>query len=374
MTTTGPTVPDRRTHRESGWAQDLEVRQLRAFVLLVDHGSMSAAARALGVSQSTVSEVVAALERTLATRIVSRRRGGRSLALTPAGEALLPYARDALAALTTARLAVAAVDQHVRASVELIANESVSTYLLPHALGEVRRQWPHMRFTVTVGMCPQITSGLSDGRYDVGLMLQTPRCLPAPSSQDVQGVQGVTGMAPEQESLSEVPLVVFAGPDHPLVSRRRVSAVARDHFAPYTLFVSDARGYFFELVRDFFRSDEMPSPRLEATGSVEAVKHSVASDPLGLGVLPLYALGAELRAGRLRTVSVRPELPRMRLMAMRYRAQPPAHPAVIALLDVLRTSLRTVPGFGLHGPRMTDDPHVDNSGNVGDASSARRTG
>jgi DNA-binding transcriptional LysR family regulator len=200
-----------------------------------------------------------------------------------------------------------------------------------------------MRFAVTVGMCPQITSGLSDGRYDVGLMLQIPRCPPAPSSPDMQGV---TGMAPEQESLSEVPLVVFAGPDHPLVSRRRVSAVARDRFAPYTLFVSDARGYFFELVRDFFKSDDAPSPRLEATGSVEAVKHSVASDPLGLGVLPLYALGAELRAGQLRTVSMQPELPRMRLMAMRYRAQPPAHPAVIALLDVLRASLRTVPGAG----------------------------
>jgi DNA-binding transcriptional LysR family regulator len=86
--------------------------------------------------------------------------------MTPAGEALLPYARDALAALTAARLAVAAVDQRVRATVELIANESVSTYLLPHALGEVRRQWPQMHFAVTVGMCPQITSGLSGARYE----------------------------------------------------------------------------------------------------------------------------------------------------------------------------------------------------------------
>jgi molybdate transport repressor ModE-like protein len=344
MTSTDFTEPGRAMHRESGWAQELELRQLRAFVLLVDHGSMSAAARALGVSQSTVSEVVAALERTLATRIVARRRGGRGIALTPAGEALLPYARDALAALTTARLAVAAVDQRVRATVELIANESVSTYLLPHALGEVRRQWPQMHFAVTVGMCPQITSGLSGGRYDVGLMLQTPRCPPAAVSRTVQ--PAVSEMAPQQECLSEVPLVVFAGPDHPLVSGEKVSVVARDRLAPYTLFVSDARGYFFELVRDFFRSDGTPGPRLEATGSVEAVKHSVTSDPLGLGVLPLYALDAELRAGQLRTVSMRPELPRMRLVAMRYRTQPPAHPAVIALLDELRASLRTMPGAG----------------------------
>src|SRR5262245_61874141 len=101
---------DRATHRDGGWAQELEIRQLRAFVVLVESGSMSAAARALGVSQSTISEVISALERTLATRIVTRRRGAHGVTLTPAGEALLPYARDALAAATTARLAVAAVD------------------------------------------------------------------------------------------------------------------------------------------------------------------------------------------------------------------------------------------------------------------------
>jgi hypothetical protein len=39
-------------------APDLELRQLRAFVLLVDSGNLSAAARALGVAQSTMSELV----------------------------------------------------------------------------------------------------------------------------------------------------------------------------------------------------------------------------------------------------------------------------------------------------------------------------
>ena len=71
------------------------------------------------------------------------------------------------------------------------------------------------------------------------------------------------------------------------------------------------------------------------------MKHSVITDPLGLGVLPLYALGAELRGGQLRAVPLRPEMPRMRLVAMRYHTEPPAHPAVTALIDVLRASVRT---------------------------------
>ena len=329
----------RAAHRERGWAPDLEVRQLRAFVTLVDHGSMSAAARVLGVAQSTVSEVVAALERALGTRLVTRRRGAHDIALTPAGEALLPHARRMLASLEDAHVAVAAVDRSVRGSVEVIANESVSTYLLPRALGVLRKQWPNLRFAVTVGMCPRITEGLTAGRYDVGLMLQT-RCR-APT--DAPAATADASAHDLSQFLTAVPLVVFSAPNHPLASRANGARVLRDALAPYTLYVSDARGHFFDLIRHFFRADGVPGPRLEPTGSVEAVKHSVTSDPLGLGVLPAYAVGEERRAGRLRVLSMQPELPRVRLEAMLYRTRSPAHPAVAALLDVLGTTLGPSP-------------------------------
>jgi len=329
----------RAAHRESGWALDLELRQLRAFVMLVEQGSMTAAARALGVAQSTVSEAVAALERALGTRAVARRRGVHGVALTPAGEALLPYARSVLAALEDAHVAVASVAHDVRASVEVVANESVSTYLLPRALGELRERWPNMRFAVTVGMCPSITKGLATGRFDVGLMLQTGGC----ASANVAGGSGPAVAPSGGLLLTEVPLVVFSGARHPLLPRATGAQVPLDRLAPYTVFVSDARGHFFDLLRDFFRSDGMPGPRLEPTGSVEAVKRSVATNPLALGVLPAYALAEELRTGLLRALSLRPGLPPVRLEAMLYRARPPVHPAVAELLRVLSTTLGAAP-------------------------------
>jgi DNA-binding transcriptional LysR family regulator len=296
---------------------------------------MTAAARALGVSQSTMSEVVAALERALGTRIVTRRRGGHDLALTPAGEALVPYARSVLASLDEAHVAVAAVDRNVRAGVELIANESISTYLLPPALAELRKLWPNTRFAVTVGMCPSITEGLSKGRYDVGLMLQTRQCVATNGS----GAGELDVASNGHMLLGDVPLAVFSVAGHPLCSRPRRREVQRERLAAYTLFISDARGYFFDLVRDFFRTDGVPSPRLEPTGSVEAVKSSVAADPFGLGVLPVYALGEELASGRFHTLPIQPQLPAVRLEAMQYRTRPPVHPAVAALLEILRTTL-----------------------------------
>jgi molybdate transport repressor ModE-like protein len=322
----GPRQREGVRGRRSTWALDVELRQLRALVVLAKAGSLSGAARALGVAQSTMSEAVAALERALGTRVVARRRGGHGVALTAAGEALLPYARGVLGSLEDAHVAVAAVDRGLRSEIEVIANESVSTYLLPPALAEVRSQWPRLRFLVSVGMCPSITEGLSSGRYDVGLMLQTERC---PSVLE-------DAAHPRPEFLAEVPLVLFSAATHPLVSARGTRALGRGELKGYTLFISDARGYFHDLLREFFRSRGAFQPRLEATGSVEGVKQSVRAHRLGLGVLPSYAVVQEIRAGVLALLRVDPELPHMRLTAIAYRARPPVHPAVHALLEAVR--------------------------------------
>ena len=308
----------------------LELRHLRAFITLVDEGSMTSAARVLRVAQSTISEGLAALERALGTRVVTRHRGGHSVALTPAGTALLPYARAVLASLEDAQVAVAAVARDVRTSIEIIANESISTYLLPRALGALRERWPNTRFAVTVGMCPSITGGLATGRYDVGLMLQTAKCEPWSPADE----RGPTGRV----SLAEVPLVVFSRPEHPLVPNADAE-VRRDRLGPYTVFVSDAKGYFYDLLRDFFRADGTLDPRLEPTGSVEAVKRSVSANPMALGVLPAYALEEEVQTEQFRAIALRPSLPAVRLEGRMYRTRPPAHPAVVELIEVLCSTL-----------------------------------
>jgi DNA-binding transcriptional LysR family regulator len=282
------------------------------------------------VAQSTISEALAALERVLGTRVMARNRGAHRVVLTPAGTALLPYARAVLVSLEDAKLAVAAVARDVRTSVEIIANESVSTYLLPRALGLLRERWPNARFAVTVGMCPSIAEGVATGRFDLGLLLQTAKCETASRSDEVDPTARVP--------LAAVPLVVFARPEHPL-AREAGTQIPRDRLGPYTFFISDAKGYFYELLRDFFHADGTLRPRLEPTGSVEAVKRSVTVDRTALGVLPAYALEEEFRTGRLRALSLKPALPPVHLEARPYRSRPPVHPAVAELIEVLRSTV-----------------------------------
>jgi DNA-binding transcriptional LysR family regulator len=162
-------------------------------------------------------------------------------------------------------------------------------------------------------------------------MLQVPVCL-APNGR---------GPATPARSLqlSDVPLVLFAGVKHPLAARASASDVLLDQLAPYPLFVSDATGYFHDLIRDFVHSEGMAGPRLHPTGSVEAVKRSVVTHPHGLGVLPKYAVAEELRAGLVHAVTTRPAVPSVRLHAMFYRTRAPMHPAIADLIGVLSTPL-----------------------------------
>ena len=72
----------------------MEPEQLRIFLAVAEHGSFTAAAKALFVSHSTTSRAVAALERELGAPLFLRH--GRSVSLTKAGEMLRPEAERIL--------------------------------------------------------------------------------------------------------------------------------------------------------------------------------------------------------------------------------------------------------------------------------------
>ena len=87
----------------------LDDNKIRAFLTVVEKESFSAAAVQLGVTQPAVSAQIASLEASLGVQLFLR---GRELALTPSGEAFLPYARRIQAAYELANAAFGNVFSH----------------------------------------------------------------------------------------------------------------------------------------------------------------------------------------------------------------------------------------------------------------------
>jgi len=307
-----PAEKKNRISRHRASVFNLELRQLRAFIALVENGSVTAASHVLGLAQSTVSEAIAALERELGTALITHKRGSHSVALTPAGRVLLPRGRNVLAAVDKTYVAVAKAVESARGVVNIIANESVSTYLLSPVLALIRRHWRNTQFAVSIAACPEVREGVRCGGFDLGLLLTGAKH--GPGANATTGGQRRSNGGQVVAPL--VPLLVFAAPGHPLAQSAGRPAVLRSSLDSFPVFVSDAAGEYRELLERYFREDEMPCPRLESTGSIEGVTSSVVADPRALGILPSYAVAKEVQTGGVVPLDLRPELPPMQIVAL----------------------------------------------------------
>jgi molybdate transport repressor ModE-like protein len=154
---------------------DLEIRHCKVLVAVSDHGSVSSAARELGLAQSTVSETLLSLERLIGAPVMLRRPG-KEAALTPSAKTLLPHARALILASATALATVSLENSRV---IRLGAVESVSSFLLPVALTAFRSHWPSVEVQITVGLCDDLRKRVRHDDLDAALTLEGSEGAPA---------------------------------------------------------------------------------------------------------------------------------------------------------------------------------------------------
>jgi DNA-binding transcriptional LysR family regulator len=121
---------------------------LKDFLAVAESGSLSAAARSLGVSQPTLTRRMAALEESLRAELF--HRNPRGLELTEAGEALLGPAQQMREAAHAAELAVSGRDLSLAGSVRITATEGLATEWLTPELADFRRLQPRIDVEIIV--------------------------------------------------------------------------------------------------------------------------------------------------------------------------------------------------------------------------------
>lgn len=126
---------------------DLTLHQLRLFLAVVDHGTVAAAATALGYTPSAVSQQLSGLEHACGVAVLER--AGRGLRLTDAGRVLVEHARGILDRAETALAALAAVDDRIDGVVRLSSYESVASTLIPPFLALVRDRHPELAVRIS---------------------------------------------------------------------------------------------------------------------------------------------------------------------------------------------------------------------------------
>jgi LysR family transcriptional regulator, low CO2-responsive transcriptional regulator len=247
---------------------NITFRQLRLFLALADTGSVSAAARALHVTQPTASMQLREITESVGLPLYEVL--ARKVYLTEAGRQLARTARaivdewehygqvvNAMQGLTRGRLRVAVV--------------STAKYFVPRLLGSFCESHPGIDISLEVLNRDGVVQRLRDNRDDLYVM-----SLP-PQDMDL-----------DDQTFLDNPLVLIAAAGHPLAQRQRVPLQA---LAGERLILRE-RGSGTRLATDrFFASQGFePSNRLEL-GSNEAIKEAVAGH-LGVAVISRHALKA----------------------------------------------------------------------------------
>lgn len=113
---------------------------LETFAAVGEHGSLSAAARATGTSQPTMSRHISTLEQEVGARLFER--GVNGVALTATGASLMKHVEDMADAAARLDMVVAGNAETLSGSIRLTASDIVATYVLPALLTELRSAEP----------------------------------------------------------------------------------------------------------------------------------------------------------------------------------------------------------------------------------------
>lgn len=145
------------------------IRQLQYFVAVAEFGSVSAAAHALSISQSAVTEAIKDMESDLGVLLFDRHR--RGISITHKGHQFLRHANTILASVSDARRAFADVEELVAGKLQLGVTSLVAGYVLSDVLARYRRANPAVEINAIEDNGEYLEHLLIGGELDVAVMV-----------------------------------------------------------------------------------------------------------------------------------------------------------------------------------------------------------
>ncbi len=146
----------------------MEFHQLRYVCAVAETGSFSRAAERCQIAQPSLSQQVLKLEEDLGAKLFDRL--GRSIRITEAGRAFLPYARSILEQVEAARASVAEKKADARGSVAVGVIPTIAPYLMPRYAAAFAKKYPDAKLRIVEETTPVLIEGLRDLSIDLAIL------------------------------------------------------------------------------------------------------------------------------------------------------------------------------------------------------------
>ena len=146
----------------------MELRIMEYYLAVVREGNISAAAEALHVSQPALSRQIKDLEEELGVTLFER--GSRRIRLTEEGMILRRRAEEMVRLMQITESEISRAHSSLTGEVHIGAGESLAFHHLSRIAGEIHKEHPDVRFTITSGDTADLLDQLDNGLVDIALI------------------------------------------------------------------------------------------------------------------------------------------------------------------------------------------------------------
>jgi molybdate transport repressor ModE-like protein len=287
--------------------------RLRLLVEVERRGSVSAAAQAVGIGQSSASEHLRLLETAAGQRLVERN--GRGSRLTQAGRVLAASASQALATLAAGEEEVHALAGLDAGTVHIGASTTPGVYLLPGTLGCFRRDHPNVTVEVEIAATGEILERLLAGRIQLALVGET--------------------TVDDRVELEPFLADEIVGIAKPGLLAIRSGKVRPKLLGEQTLLVREASSSTRQIAERALSQAGVRAESVWELDSSEAIKRA-AREGLGVAFLSRYAVAEEVERDELESFRLAGRPPIERRLYIARLARRPLSPSERGFIETLR--------------------------------------
>ena len=268
----------------------MDVRDLEVFLSVARHLNFTRAGEEVHLSQPSVSVRMRQLEHDLGAKLFDHL--GKKVALTEAGELLIPYATRVIAAMDDARHAIDELRGLERGALRIGASTTPGMYLIPRTIAQFKKRYPKIDVHLAVKGTRQIEEGVIRNEFDFGFVGGHL------SGDEVDVLPWIT-----DEIILIVPL------DHPLAGKRGVTA---QDLAGEKFILREQGSATRAVVATHLRRLHVDAEAVMEIENPESVKKAVQNG-LGIAFISGFAAATDLKAKilvavKIRNVEIRREL------------------------------------------------------------------
>lgn len=295
----------------------MDITRLKALRELAARQTITAAAEALFLTPSAVSQQITQLEEELGQTLTERH--GRGVRLTQAGRVLVEHVDRILRVLDEAKSELAAMRDEIAGNVRVAAFASAAAALMPPAILALRERFPHLQLTLVELEPSQGLAALNSWNADIAIV------------DDLSLRLASADKTVEQADLLDDGLYAILAPGHPLANRRSISL---EELKDEQWALDSAGSFYGEFVLDLCRQAGF-SPRINAECRGAEIIASMVESGCSISVVPGLRLG-QLPAS-LRPIRIAPQI--QRRISLVYRRGDQKHPAIQAVIEEIRRAV-----------------------------------